>query len=127
MKSYIELDVWIESGELVNQVYDLTKKYPSTEQFGLISQMRRSVISIPSNIAEGCGRQTNKDSIHFFYIARGSLFGLETQLYLSFDQEYIKQRELGGILKQIISCKKLLNGFINYYKKVNIKPTTNNQ
>lgn len=118
MKSYIELDVWIEARELVNQVYIETNDFPKEELYGITNQIRRSSISIPSNIAEGCGRQTPKDIIRFLYISRGSLYELETQLYLSNDLEFLSDKKLDNILSQIETCKKLLNGFINYYKKI---------
>src|SRR5690349_1916088 len=117
-KSYIELEVWQQSRKLVNAVYDLTKDFPKEELYGLTHQLRRCAVSIPSNIAEGCGRQHSKDSIQFFYIARGSLYELETQLYLSFDQKFILESQLSENLEAITSCKKLLNGFINYYKNL---------
>ena len=94
MKSYTELEVWIESRKLVNEVYLLTKEFPVSENFGITNQIRRCAVSIPSNIAEGCGRSSAKDTIRFLHIARGSLYELETQLYLSLDQEYIKEDEL---------------------------------
>ena len=80
------------------------------------NQIRRCVVSIPSNIAEGCGRIQSKDSIQFFYISRGSLFELETQLYLAFDQNYIDEPTLKLSIENTTTCKKLLNGFINYYQ-----------
>lgn len=106
----------LKQKKLTNIVYDLTKNYPKEEVFGLTNQMRRCSVSIPSNIAEGCGRSTSKDTMHFLFIARGSLYELETQLYLSSDQNYLDQEKLNLILNQIIICKKLLNGFINYYR-----------
>ena len=69
---YTELEVWQEARKLVNITYTITKSFPNVEQFGLINQMRRSAVSIPSNIAEGCGRQTAKDTINFLHISRGS-------------------------------------------------------
>lgn len=78
--------------------------------------MRRCAVSVPSNIAEGCGRSSSKDTIHFLFIARGSLYELETQFYLSSDQNYLSEEELEISLDKIIICKKLLNGFINYYR-----------
>lgn len=78
--------------------------------------MRRSAVSIPSNIAEGVGRNHTKDSLQFLYIARGSLFELETQVYVSFDQENISKIGLDETLEKITKCKKLLNGFIKYHK-----------
>ncbi|MDO5979616.1 four helix bundle protein [Flavivirga spongiicola] len=116
--NYTELDVWKYSRELVKLVYKLTKSYPQEELYGLTNQIRRSVISIPSNIAEGVGRQSNKETIHFLFIAKGSLNEVETQLYLSFDLGYILEEELKNILEKVISSKKLLSGFINYYKKI---------
>ena len=114
---YSKLDVWVEARKLVNFLYDSTKLFPKYEIFGLTNQMRRAAISIPSNIAEGCGRQTSKDTIHFLHISRGSLYELETQYYLAFDQKYIDENNFNIALEQIQTCKKLLNGFINYYKK----------
>ncbi|WP_298543697.1 four helix bundle protein [uncultured Aquimarina sp.] len=122
---YTELKVWKETRLLVNNVYDISKAFPKDETYGLTSQIRKCVVSIPSNTAEGCGRRTPKDSIHFFYISRGSLYELETQLYLALDQNYIQEKEHKVLLDQIIGCKKLLNGFINYYKTLKTKQTIN--
>ena len=77
-----ELNVWKESMILVRDVYRLLKQFPSEEQFGLCSQMRRSVVSIPSNIAEGCGRNSDKELIRFCYISSGSIAELEPQLLI---------------------------------------------
>jgi four helix bundle protein len=116
--NYTELEVWKYSRVLVKLVYQLTKSFPKEELYGLTNQIRRCAVSLPSNIAEGIGRQSNKETIHFLYIAKGSLQEVETQLYLSFDLEYISEEELKNILEKVISSKKLLNGFINYYKKL---------
>ena len=116
--NYTDLDVWKYSRELVKKVYLLTKRFPKEEMYGLTNQIRRSVISVPSNIAEGIGRQSNEETIHFLHIAKGSLQEDETQLYLSFDLDYMSKEDLKNILENVISCKKLLNGFINYYKKL---------
>jgi len=113
---YNKLEVWIEARKLVNLLYDSSKLFPKEELFGLTNQMRRAAISIPSNIAEGCGRQTSKDTINFLHISRGSLYELETQYYLVLDQKYIDEANFNIALVQIQLCKKLLNGFINYYK-----------
>ncbi len=114
---YKELDIWVQSRKLVKTVYVLTKSFPKDEQFSLTSQMRRCVVSVPSNIAEGCGRQSNKETIHFLHIARGSLFELETQLILADDLNYISS-DLKTVLEEIERVKKMLNGFINYHKKL---------
>jgi len=115
---YTELNVWIETKKLVSDVYLLTKKFPKDELYGIVSQIRRCAVSVPSNIAEGSGRRTSKDTIQFLHISRGSLYELETQLYISSDQDYIFKNDLIAILNQTERCMKLLNGFINYYKKL---------
>lgn len=118
IKSYIELDVWKEARTLANEIYTVTKNFPKEEQFGLISQMRRCAVSVPSNIAEGCGRNYPKDSIQFFFIARGSLYELETQIYIAFDQKYINDTLLKNLLLKLETTRKLLNGFIKYYQQL---------
>lgn len=118
---YTELSVWKESKLLALNIYKETASFPKEELYGLISQMRRCAISVPSNIGEGCGRNHSKDSIQFFYISRGSLYELETQLHISKDLEYIDLEIFEKLKAQIINCKKLLNGFINYYKSLKPK------
>ncbi len=115
---YTKLEVWIESRKLANLVYTVTKNFPKEELFSLINQIRRCAVSVPSNIAEGCGRQTSKETIHFLHISRGSLYELETQIYLSLDQNYLSTNDFEDVLQQIQICKRLINGFINYYKKL---------
>jgi four helix bundle protein len=116
-KSYTELNTWKESRILVKLIYELVSEFPKEELYGISSQIKRSAISVPSNIAEGIGRLTPKDSLRFFYISRGSLYELETQLYLSFDLKFISKEQLDNILKQITVVNKLLSGFMNHYKK----------
>jgi four helix bundle protein len=116
MKSYTDLDVWKKARELVKEVYLITRNFPKEELYGLTNQIRRAAVSVPSNIAEGHGRNTSKDSLQFFYIARGSLYELETQVFVSFDLEYIIQNYLDGIIDDITNCKKLLNGLIRYFE-----------
>ena len=117
-KEYTELEVWVESRKMVNLIYEKTKGFPKEELFGLTNQIRRSSVSVPSNIAEGLGRKSKNDTLHFLHVSRGSLYELETQIYLSFDQCYIEKDDLEQILNQILTCKKLLNGFINYFNKL---------
>lgn len=126
--TYQDLEVWKQSKGLVSHVYSLTKTFPKEEQFGLTNQLRRSAVSIPSNIAEGCGRNHFKDSIQFFFIARGSLYEMETQIIIAHDLGYITKPEQLNILNDIISCKRLLNGFINYFQnRSDQQPTTINE
>jgi four helix bundle protein len=124
-KKYTDLDVWKEARVLVSKIYTLTRPFPKEEQFCLTNQLRRCVVSIPSNIAEGCGRNHKKDSLQFFYIARGSLYEVETQLYLSFDLQYIAESELNVTLAQLETVRKLLNGFIRYFSSKS-QPSTHN-
>ncbi|MDC6365805.1 MULTISPECIES: four helix bundle protein [Flavobacteriaceae] len=111
---YTDLDVWKESRRLVKITYDLTTTFPKDEVYGLTNQMRRRGISIPSNIAKGCGRRTSVDTIKFSHITRGSLYELETQIFLALDQSYVSDSEFQLIIEQIKNCKRLLNGFIKY-------------
>ena len=89
MGTYKDLTVWQKSMDLTRKVYKATSCFPESERFGLISQMRRSAVSIPSNIAEGYGREGWREHAHFLYISLGSSNELETQLILSNDFGYI--------------------------------------
>lgn len=117
-KNYIDLDVWKQARILSKEVYLVSSNFPSDEKFGLTSQIRRAAVSIPSNIAEGCGRNHPKDSIQFFYVARGSVYEVETQLYLASDLGFIEEIDLKTLLLKLETTRKLLNGFINYYQKL---------
>jgi four helix bundle protein len=113
---FTNLDVWKEARILVKTVYQTVANFPREELFGLQSQIKRSVISIPSNIAEGCGRNHLKDCMQFLFIARGSAYELEAQLYLSCDLNFITKEQLETLLKQLESVRKLLGGLINYFR-----------
>ena len=116
-KAYTELEVWQLARQLVASAYVASRDFPREELFGLTNQLRRAAISIPSNIAEGCGRQTPRDTINFLFVARGSLYELETQLYVAVDLQYLSRELFDSLLVQITSCKKLLHGFISYYRQ----------
>lgn len=116
-RPYYDLDVWKKSRELVSKTYDVLKNFPELEKYALTSQIRRAAISIPSNIAEGIGRQHDNERIQFLYIARGSLYELETQLFLSSDQDYLEEDNLNSLLDLITECKKLIHGYVNYLKR----------
>ena len=107
-----ELDAWKESIKLVKKIYILSSKFPSSEQFGLTSQIRRAVVSIPSNIAEGCGRNSDKELIRFCWIAMGSLSEVETQLIIAKDLGFFESND--DVLLDIRRVRKILSGFINY-------------
>lgn len=89
INSHKDLKVWQESMALVENIYQITKSFPSNEQFGLVAQMRRCAISIPSNIAEGAGRKGSKEFVRFLYISMGSLSELETQFEISRRLNYV--------------------------------------
>lgn len=113
MKTHKDLDIWRLSMDLVTNVYMLTKEFPKEEMYGLVSQMRRAAVSIPSNIAEGAARQSNKENLQFLYIALGSLSELETQAIIAKRLEYLKQDAVIDHTEQI--RPKLLN-YIKYVK-----------
>jgi four helix bundle protein len=129
IQSYMDLEVWKQTKGLVVAVYNVTKSFPPSEQFGLISQLRRASISALSNIAEGCGRSSHKESLHFLFVARGSLYEVETQLIVSEELGFITESVKAIILSDLRNCKKILNGFINYYRGLTGEqlPTTNEQ
>ncbi len=104
------LKVWQVSMELAELVYSLTKSFPSNEAFNLVSQINRSVVSIPSNIAEGKGRGSDNDFKRFLYIARGSLFELRTQLELARRLKYIDSDK--EIIEKIVEVQSMLNTLI---------------
>ncbi|HJU46030.1 MAG TPA: four helix bundle protein [Chitinophagaceae bacterium] len=118
-KTYRDMEVWLKAKALTKEIYLLTKIFPKDELYGLVSQIRRCAVSIPSNIAEGYGRQHKKETIQFLHIARGSLYELETQLYISKDLEYIDESKINSMILMIDECRKILNGLINYFENNN--------
>ena len=114
---YKKLNVWQFSRALASKVYVRTKEFPIEERYGLTNQIRRCAISIPANIAEGCGRRSGKDTLRFLYISRGSIYELETHLYISLDLELIGQEIFEELNNDLEECKKLLHGFIKYFRK----------
>ncbi|MDP3729353.1 MAG: four helix bundle protein [bacterium] len=113
---YKKLNVYLQAHELVIMVYQLTKKFPRDELFGLVSQMRRCAVSVPANIVEGYGRRTNKDKVHFYYISRGSLNELEYYIDLSFNLGYLDKEAYNNLFSLRDDCGRLLNGFIKSIK-----------
>ena len=113
MNSFRNLNAYIKAKELVSQVYALIKKFPKEELYALCDQLRRAVISIPSNIAEGSGRMTTKDQSHFYSIAYGSLMEVLAQLDVASDLGYITKEEFQHIETLIDVEAKLLTGLVN--------------
>jgi four helix bundle protein len=106
---YKDLLVWQKGIALVKQVYNLTRSFPDEEKFGLISQMRRAAISIPSNIAEGQARHTTGEFIQFISNAEGSLAELDTQLILAVELNYCENKDVHDASVQIYELRKMLN------------------
>ena len=105
---YNKLEVWVEARKLTNLVYEFSKVFPKDEIYGLTNQMRRCSVSIPSNIAEGSGRTSEKEFLHFLNIAISSSYELETQLILAEELFNLKTKELIG---EITSIQKMIGGF----------------
>ncbi len=108
--AFEKLDAWIQAKELTKLVYKLVAKSPNYEQFGLCSQVRRAIISVPSNIAEGVGRMSFKEKIHFLEIAYGSLMETYCQLQIAVEVGYITNDELENIKPTFFSTSRLISG-----------------
>jgi len=116
MKDFKELHVWQKSHLITLAVYKVSKSFPKDELYGLTSQIRRSAISLPSNISEGCGRLSDKELAHFLVIASGSASELAYQLLLAKDLEYISQPIYDTLQAQLTEIHKMLNAFIKKLK-----------
>ncbi len=116
MKTHKDLDVWKEAMKLAKEVYRLTSGFPKEEIYGLTAQIRRSVVSIPSNIAEGAARNSDKEFVQFLYIALGSLAELETQLFLSRELAFCQST---GVDEDLDRIRKMLTGLIKHVKSRN--------
>ena len=112
-ESYKKLLVWEKSIDLVECIYRYTHSFPEGEKFGLTSQLRRSAVSIPSNIAEGHGRKSDADFARFLRIAYGSSSELETQLLISFRLKLLPQKEYDEVIMKLTEIRKMLNKFIS--------------
>jgi len=112
MTSHKDLKVWQKGIELVKSIYEITQLFPSNEQFGLVSQMRRAAVSIPSNIAEGCGRNSDKELIHFLYIALGSASELETQIIISQELSLLQPEKSEQMQSLIFEIIKMISSLI---------------
>ena len=113
MKSYKNMLVWQEARALKQDVYDLTYRFPKSELYAMTSQLRRAATSIGLNIAEGAGRGTVRDYIHFLYNARGSCYEVETALLYSVDLHYITEKDLVPILRKNAKVSWLINKLID--------------
>lgn len=119
MSNFRNLMIWQKSIALTTKIYNATKKFPKEEQFGITSQIRRSTVSIPSNIAEGFGRGSNKEYLRFLNISTGSLFELQTQLEISKNIEYLTEEEYTILYEDSREVERMLISFINKIKDRN--------
>jgi len=121
MRTHYDLNVWNDAIKLVKDIYNITAKFPKEELYGLTSQIKRAVISIPSNIAEGASRQTEKEFIQFLYISLGSASEVETQLIVAKELNFINENDLNYLLEKLKKIKKMINGLIKHLKDKNAK------
>jgi len=118
IKDFRDLYAWQTSHELAVKTYTLTKHFPASEQFGLTNQIRRAVVSVASNIAEGFGRRTTADRLHFYGMARASLHEVQAQLLIAKDVAYLDAKDYKILEDCSIDCHKILTGLINKTKSL---------
>lgn len=116
MKTHKDLNVWQESITLVTLIYEKTKSFLKDELFSLTSQIRRCAISIPSNIAEGAARESNKEFLRFLFIAQGSISELDTQLLIANNLDFLSKEDYSQIIEKLVSVRKMLAGLIKFRK-----------
>ncbi|RZJ72185.1 four helix bundle protein [Flavobacterium sp.] len=107
MNKLHELKIWQKSIELAKEVYEVISELPQDEKYGLESQMKRCAVSVPSNIAEGAGRNSKKEFFHFIGIANGSLFELQTQLILSYELKMLNEQRCNKVVEKVIELQKM--------------------
>jgi four helix bundle protein len=112
-KPHHNLEVWKRSLNFVTKIYKITAKYPNEEKFGLVSQMRRAAVSIPSNIAEGAARNSKKEFINFLHIAQGSSAELETQILISRNLSFIAPSDTDPLLQELEEVSRMIIGLQN--------------
>jgi len=122
LKNYKELNVWQKSYKLCLHLYKVTKRFPKDEMCGLTSQIRRSAVSIPSNIAEGYGRKTTLAYLRFLYIAYGSICEMETQTMLSGDLGYVEKEGLQNLRAEIGDVERMLKALIKSLENKHLDP-----
>lgn len=121
MRNFRDLDVWNISVDFSKKIYSFLNYFPSSEKFGLSSQISRSVVSIPSNIAEGCSRNTQKDFSRFLQISLGSSFELETQLIIANKINYISDTDFSEIITELHLIQKKIQSLKNYADSLTVK------
>lgn len=116
MKTFREINVWQKAMDCVTTLYQQTQKFPKDELFGLTSQMRRCAVSVPSNIAEGFGRNSSIEFKRFLKISMGSLFELQTQVEIAKNLKYIDESQFDSFYKDLREIERMLSSFISSIK-----------
>ena len=114
LRELSSLKVWQRAVELSVQLYEISRRWPQNEQYGLTSQIRRAAVSVASNIAEGYGRGTPGDQGRFMRIARGSLYEVHTQLTLAIRLNYLSEHEFNVLSRQVSQIQRMLDGYIHF-------------
>jgi four helix bundle protein len=117
MRKFKDLHIWQDGMRMVTLIYHTARTFPSSEKFGLCSQITRSAISVPSNIAEGCSRNSNTELIRFLEISLGSCFELETQIEISKNMKFIPEQEADQIIHQLHQLQAKINSYRTFLKK----------
>ena len=118
IRSFTDLSTGKEAHKLVLMIYEVTRRFPNEEKFGLVNQLRRAIVSVTSNIAEGFSRNTNKEKVQFYYMALGSLTEVQNQLIIAKDITYLDKRQFEKLIQQVTTVSKLLNGVIKSAKNM---------
>jgi four helix bundle protein len=121
MHNFKELKIWTKALDLSVSVYKVTASFPKDDRFGLISQIKRSAVSIPSNIAEGAGRNSDKEFIYFLSVANGSAYEIQTQLLISNNLNFLKDNVLESMLNELDEIQKMNYNFQKIPKKNSLK------
>ena len=125
MRNFRNYKIWTESISFTTKIYKIVSNFPSFERYGLGDQLRRASVSIPSNIAEGAARDSEREFIHYLNISLGSAFEVETQLQIAYNLEYISQKTFDMLLAQLHLIEKQINELISVIKRQ--QPTANSQ
>ena len=123
-KPHKKLEVWKLAMELVIETYRLTESFPAKETYGLTNQIRRAVVSVPSNIAEGAARQTRKEFVNFLHMAQGSLSELDTQVEIARRLGYLQEKDWETLDKEAERIDKMISGLIRQQKSAHTSPLT---
>ncbi len=117
MRPHRNLDAWNKSVDFVVDVYEITKTFPAEEKFGLISQIRRASVSIPSNIAEGAGRKSEKEFLQFLSHSQGSASEVDTQLLIAFKLKFLSETDYQNLEKSLDDIGRMITGLSNHLRR----------